>query len=145
MILLPYYTTNTPIHGTHAVIHALHVLTIGGTGLWTEVAMAEHVESVVDLLEGNGILLASPPQRVTAFSLNFYLCAIDPVKTPLADFYRWNELDRMDHDTFCWRSFYSCGTPYVPQEERLGTFPLATLLEWMDPVFQGAQPVPFTA
>lgn len=131
MILLPYYTKHTSLTGTSAVIHALHLLTVGGQALWEE---DDSLRMVEDVMEPNGIYLMEPPVQVpTAPSV--YLCRVDPVRTHIQDFYRWSEIPKEDHETICWRSFYRCGSTPLPEQERLGAFSVKTVCGWIDGAF----------
>jgi len=80
-------------------IHAINLLTIGGSNLWEE-----EIGSNLDknILESNDMY-----RKGSIISLpNITLCEIDTDKTNIHDFYQWNELPLEDTNTFCWRNFY---------------------------------------
>ena len=97
MILLPY------IHKTSVVntmiIHTFTILTIGGVELWEDDNMDLEVK---EILEQNDIFTDSVKKLG-----DVYLCKVDPQKTKLTDFYKWNEIT--DTSTFCWRTLYTFG------------------------------------
>lgn len=130
MYLLPYYSTQSPLPGTTACIHIMHLLTIGGHDLWEE---DDRLRVVEDILEPNGLYLSAPIQRIQSadHSSVIIACPIDPCRTVIQDFYQWNEIPKEDHTTFCWRIFYRCGTPFFPKGDRLGPFPMKDIYEWL--------------
>jgi hypothetical protein len=83
-------------------MHSIKILTIGGTTLWHE---DDHHNVETDLLHPNEIWLEKPPTK----SNSMYLCKVDPIKTQLNDFYKWDEIPVGDTSTFCWRLFYIFG------------------------------------
>lgn len=86
------------------MVHRYKVLTIGGTNLWTE---DDELDIIHDVLEPNGIILRSPPRIIGG---NIALCEVDTDKTELNDYYKWDEIELNDKETFCWRTFYTMGT-----------------------------------
>ena len=118
MFIIPF------IHRTkqhsNMTIHIFQILTIGGTTLWKENPTAS---LEVDILHPNGIYLQGPPIQRN----EMYLCPIDPIKTNLTDFYQWNEIQKDDTETFCWRTVYVTGETNnyrgwlpIPKTETLG-------------------------
>jgi hypothetical protein len=78
-------------------------LTLGGALLWKE---DDSLDVVRDIVEPNGIYLASPPVRVK----DIVFCEVDTKRTNLADQYQWEEIPLTDRQTFCWRTYYLMGT-----------------------------------
>lgn len=136
MILLPYYTKDTPITGTHATIRTIFLLTVGGKEVWEEEDVLRIVE---DVLEPNGLYLsANTVPRCVSDDMDrgsIYACPIDPIRTAVHDFYRWSELPKEDDTTICWRPFYRCGSTPIPVHETLSGIPMKTICGWIDPSF----------
>lgn len=85
-----------------------------------------------DILHPNGIYLQGPPIQHN----DLYLCPIDPLRTNLADFYQWKELDICDSETFCWRTMYLTGESHnyrgwlpIPTMERFGPYSFQDVLD----------------
>ena len=99
MFIIPF------IHKTKQVntmtIHAIQVLTVGGTALWKENASLA-VEA--DILHPNGIYLDKKPFQWK----DVYFCSVDPCNTDMNDFYQWTEIPKQS-DMFCWRTYYMFG------------------------------------
>ena len=109
---------------------------MGGTQLWKE---DDSLDVVRDILEPNGIYLASSPVRVK----DIVLCEVDTTRTNLADQYQWDEISLTDRHTFCWRTYYLMGTDMgtdtdkdnsktnwlpLPAEERLEPYSLQEVI-----------------
>lgn len=109
------------------IIYRIQLLTIGGLELWEEDSSLDMEESI---LKPNGIVLRSPPVCMNELSL----CEVDPNQTDLSDFYKWDELDKPDHETFCWRTFYRMesrqnGWMSMPTNERSGSYSWKQILD----------------
>jgi len=83
------------------LVNLIKILTIGGKYLWEE---SENFDINTDILEPNDIFVKNPPKIAPLFS-SYYLCEVDTNKTSLNDFYKWDELQITDEETFCWRSY----------------------------------------
>ena len=57
-----------------------------------------------DALDPNGIFITTAPYAYNSLS-SCYLCEVDPNKTILTDFYKWEELPITDEETFCWKTY----------------------------------------
>lgn len=141
MYILPYYLTCSPVPGTSipTSIHIMNLLTIGGGELWEE---DDQLRVVEDILEPNGLYGSGQPVRILTSShpdTVIYACPIDPQRTAIDDFYRWKEISKEDRETFCWRTFYRCGTPFFPKDERLGPFYTKEVYAWLNPTAEPAQ------
>jgi len=126
MWIIPY--TRHTFQKQHITVHAIQILTVGGTALWKE---DDGLRIEEDILEPNGLCLAAKPVRWK----DAYLCPIDSANTAMSDFYKWTELDAGDRETFCWRTFYILkgknGLP-VPEKECIGPFRCQELLQRVD-------------
>lgn len=100
MFILPYHSSSRAFQAIHMT--TLHCLTLGGTQLWKE---DDSLDVIRDILEPNGIYLASPPIRVK----DIVMCEVDTTRTNLADQYQWDEIPLTDRHTFCWRTYYLMG------------------------------------
>jgi hypothetical protein len=111
-------------------------LTLGGALLWKE---DDSLDVVRDIVEPNGIYLASPPVRVK----DIVFCEVDTKRTNLADQYQWEEIPLTDRQTFCWRTYYLMGTDMgtdigkdntnwlpLPAEERLEPYSLQEVVNF---------------
>lgn len=119
MLIIPYLYNHVQMN--QILIHRFHVLTIGGSILWEEPSSMD-VEQ--EILHTNGIYLQHPPQYLND---HVVLCHVDPEKTTLDDFYKWEEIDPMDRETFCWRTFYTMesndrGWLTMPCKEKVGPY-----------------------
>jgi hypothetical protein len=98
MFIIPFIHNQKTIKDMQVSI--IQMLTIGGTTMWEE---DDQLDVNRDLLEPNGLYLQSP----VYIHNKIVFCPIDPTKTAMNDFYRWEEtLPADNHDTFCWRTFY---------------------------------------
>lgn len=100
MFILPYHSSSRTFQAIH--ITTFHCLTLGGALLWKE---DDSLDVVRDIVEPNGIYLASPPVRVK----DIVFCEVDTKRTNLADQYQWEEIPLTDRQTFCWRTYYLMG------------------------------------
>jgi hypothetical protein len=120
MYIVPYYVTQ--VTKLDRQIFTVHILTEGGTRLWSE---AERPLS--DILEPNELVTTSSKQ----IRPDLWLCQIDLNKTNINAMYQWHELP-VTSDTHCWRQFYyiTMGSPFmtVPDSEMLGPISVKTLL-----------------
>lgn len=80
-------------------IHTIKILTIGGRQLWEE-------NSKLDI--DNDILIPNDIYRtgdIIKLGKNIKLCKVDISKTNMNDYFKWDEININDTDTFCWRTF----------------------------------------
>lgn len=119
MFIIPFIYYKTALSQDSVNMYRFNVLTIGGTQLWAE---NDSLDPIIDILEPNGIFLEGQPIRYN----NFYLCQVDPVKTDLNEFYKWDEIKWDDKELFCWRTFYTFGNQLdicswlpIPKKESL--------------------------
>jgi hypothetical protein len=126
MFILPYHFSSRAFQAIH--ITTFHCLTLGGALLWKE---DDSLDVVRDIVEPNGIYLASPPVRIK----DIVFCEVDTKRTNLADQYQWDEIPLTDRHTFCWRTYYLMGTETsktnwlpLPAEERLEPYSLQEVI-----------------
>jgi hypothetical protein len=120
MYIVPYYVTQ--VTKADRQIYTVHILTEGGSRLWTE-----SDRPLSEILEPNSLVATSTKQIGT----DLWLCQIDPQKTDIAAMYQWHELP-VSSETHCWRQFYYIMTtsPFmtIPESEMLFPFSLKTIL-----------------
>lgn len=112
------------------IITVFQILTVGGKELWVE---DDSLDIENDILVPNGIYLCSPPTPLQQQGI--FLCNVDTVKTNIADFYKWEEIQPNDSETFCWRTCYSfgeknnyCNWLPIPINEYIGKYTHKELL-----------------
>lgn len=129
MFILPYHFSSRSFQGIH--ITTFHCLTLGGALLWKE---DDSLDVVHDIVEPNGIYLASPPMWIK----DIVFCEVDTKRTNLADQYQWEEIPLTDRETFCWRTYYlmsrGMGTVTtdwlpLPVEERLEPYSFQEIMD----------------
>lgn len=130
MFILPYQSTSYVFQGIR--VQTIRYLTVGGRFLWRE---DDSLDVLRDILEPNGIYLASPPVWVK----DTVFCQVDHTRTKLSDLYQWEEIPLTDRDTFCWRTYYlmaketTQGTTAdwlpVPVRERLEPYSLQEVMD----------------
>jgi len=121
MYIVPYYVKQ--VTKAEKTIYTVHILTEGGTRLWSE-----SEQPLPEVLEPNELVATSSKQ----IGADLWLCQIDPVKTNISAMYQWHELP-MASDTHCWRQFHYITTdssPFlaIPDSEMLSSISLKMLL-----------------
>ena len=94
MIIIPF------THTIHAVsdqlnLHTINILCEGGYTPWTE-----DNQPIQDVLQPNDIYEKTIENIQTCYYVN-----VDVQKTDIRSMYMWNEIDPIDRETLCWRSF----------------------------------------
>ena len=122
MYIVPYYVRQ--VTKLEKQIYTVHILTEGGTRLWSE-----SNRPISEVLEPNQLVATATRQIDT----DLWLCQIDPVKTDISAMYQWHELPAVS-DTHCWRQFYyvmDSKTPFmtIPDSEMLLPFSLKSILD----------------
>jgi hypothetical protein len=102
MFIIPYVFQKKTINSM--VMIAIELLTIGGVALWEESATSD----VEEILLSNDLHITHMEQISHKGDIG-YLCVIDTAKTNMADFYKWDEINKTQTDLFCWRKFYLFG------------------------------------
>jgi hypothetical protein len=120
MYIVPYYVTY--VTKLDRQIFTVHILTEGGSRLWSE-----SDRPLSEILEPNELVATSSKQ----IEPDLWLCQIDPQKTNIAAMYQWHELPSSS-DTHCWRQFYyiTSGSPFmtIPNAEMLFPFSVKMIL-----------------
>jgi hypothetical protein len=125
MFILPFI--HEIIIQRQLTVHTIKVLTVGGQDIWEE---ADNLKINKDILNPNDIYAKSKPVR---FDKALRLCAVDTNRTPVSDFYRWNELSSSESDIFCWRTFTyivsdNDGWLAIPSIEKLGRYSIRDII-----------------
>ena len=97
MFIVPFIhkvTTHNDIN-----VNVIKLLTVGGKNLWEE---NDSLNVDNDILTPNDIYRTG---NIIKLGKKVQLCEVDINKTNIGDFYKWEELDINDRDTFCWRTF----------------------------------------
>jgi hypothetical protein len=98
MLILPFI--HKIINKNDFQINIIKILTIGGKKIWEE---NDNLDIDIDILNPNDIYRTNKKIQIDA---NCILFEIDTHKTKIDDFYKWEEIDINDTETFCWKSFY---------------------------------------
>ncbi len=120
MFIVPF--THSVINHNSVEVNVIKVLTIGGQNLWEEKASL-HIDT--DILNPSDIYRKG---AVIKYDKNLQLCEVDTEKTNIADFYKWDEVELNDSETFCWKTFYyftgnnKLSWLDVPDNEKLGKY-----------------------
>ncbi len=127
MFILPY--TLNVINQTNMQVVIIRVLTIGGKYVWEE---DSKLDIYKDILNPNDIYCKS----IADFDKKLKLCSVDTNRTNLNDFYKWDEIDMTDEQTFCWRQFaYLLSNPShlpwleIPETEKLGKYSVRQIIQ----------------
>jgi len=97
MFIVPFIhkvTTHNDIN-----VNVIQILTVGGKNLWEE---NNSLNIDTDILAPNDIYRTG---KITKLGKKVQLCEVDTQKTNINDFYKWEEIDVNDRETFCWRTF----------------------------------------
>jgi hypothetical protein len=100
MFIIPF--THKIVSLNQIQVHVFTILTIAGKYLWKE---NNSLHIINDILTPNDIYLLNKPIK----HKDLYLCEVDSKKTELDNFYKWDEIDSKEEETFCWRTFYTFG------------------------------------
>lgn len=121
MFIVPYIHNRKKLE--HTIVNLFTILTIGGKYVWEE---DNNLDIETDILHPNGIYLETIPSKLG----EIVLCKVDTSKTDINDFYKWDEIDKEDTTTFCWKTIYTFQgisedikwwLP-IPMEEKLGPY-----------------------
>ena len=127
MLILPF------IHNTvtqnSIQVHTIKFLTIGGQHIWEEDKSLKLDE---DILNSNDIYRKGP---VIKFDKQLQICEVDMEKTQVTDFYKWEEVEFEDTETFCWRMYIHLtgnnGDNWldIPVSEMLGKYSVKAIID----------------
>jgi hypothetical protein len=126
MFIIPF-THNTVKEPNFDVI-TINLFTVAGKKLWEE---SDNLHIDKDILTPNTLY-----RKGTVFKSKTQLniCEIDKTKTNISEFYKWDEIDINDNETFCWRKFVVLldknGINWldVPNDELLSNVPIENIL-----------------
>ena len=99
MFIVPFTHNIVKQKQNNINIHTVKILTIGGRQLWEE-------NSKLDI--DNDILIPNDIYRIgdiKKLGKNIKLCQVDSSKTNMNDYFKWEEININDNDTFCWRTY----------------------------------------
>lgn len=121
MFIIPYFHNHKKLPNT--IVNLFTILTIGGKYVWEE---DDNLDIEGEILYPNGIYLKNKPTKYGTI----VLCNVDTDKTDINDFYKWNEIDKDDTSTFCWKTIYTFNGNTddikwwlpIPKEEKLGPY-----------------------
>lgn len=130
MFIIPYIHNHKKLSNT--IVNIFTILTIGGKYVWEE---DNSLDIEGEILHPNGIYLKNKPTKYN----NIILCNVDTTKTDINDFYKWNEIDKDDNNTFCWKTIYTFNGNNedikwwlpIPKEEKLGQYTYNELCKLM--------------
>lgn len=120
MLILPFI--HDAIQHNNIQINTIKLLTIGGKHIWEENNLF-HIDK--DILNTNDIFRKGDTIK---FNNELNICEVDTTKTTISDFYKWEEINVEDNETFCWRTYiYITGKDEVswldiPKNEKLGNY-----------------------
>jgi hypothetical protein len=120
MFIIPF--THNMIKQSHnnINIHTIKILTIGGRQLWEE---NSNFDIDNDILTPNDIYRIGDIKKL---GKNIKLCQIDSSKTNIDDYFKWEEININDNETFCWRTYIQIIDTYnhnwlnIPDSEKFG-------------------------
>jgi hypothetical protein len=126
MFILPFTHTITKQNNFEVI--TIKLLTIGGKQLWKEKSTL-HLDR--DILNPNDIYRKGNQLKI---GKSLHLCEVDLERTNISDFYKWDELDINDSETFCWKSYvYLAGNNgdswlTIPSDEKLGKYSIKDII-----------------
>jgi hypothetical protein len=127
MLILPFI--HNIINNSTFKVNTIKFLTIGGKFIWEE---KNNLDINLDILNPNDIYTKIQPIN---FDKKLQLCEVDTQKTIISEFYRWEEINIEDTDTFCWRTYYYLTNAddicwlNIPENEKLGSYKVKDLIQ----------------
>jgi hypothetical protein len=127
MLILPF--THEVRKQNNLNIHIIKILTIAGKNIWEE---SDKLNVDKDILNPNDIYRKGD---ITKINKNICLCEVDIHKTCIDNFYKWEEVDGNDSDTFCWRKFIyfidnnNESWLNIPDNEKLGRYRINEIIK----------------
>lgn len=126
MFILPF--THSLINHNNLEVNVIKVLTIGRQNLWEEKASL-HIDN--DILNPSDIYRT---ETVIKYDKHLQLYEVDIERTNISDFYKWDELELNDSETFCWKTFYyftgnnKLSWLNVPDNEKIGNYSIKNII-----------------
>jgi hypothetical protein len=99
MFIVPFTHNIVKQKQNNINIHTIKILTIGGIQLWEENSKL-NIDN--DILIPNDIFRIGD---IIKLGKNIKLCKVDTSKTKMNDYFKWEEININDKDTFCWRTY----------------------------------------
>jgi hypothetical protein len=110
-------------------VNTIKFLTVGGQLIWEEKSSFD-IDS--DILNPNDIYRKNKPIK---YDKSLQMCEIDNIKTNILEFYKWEEIDLDNTETFCWKTYYylnggnnQCWLE-IPDSEKLGKYKVKDLIK----------------
>ncbi len=110
-------------------VNIIKFFTVGGTNIWEE---EKGLRIDKDILNPNDIYRKGKPIKIDG---NLKLYEVDLTKTNVSEFYKWEEIDINDTETFCWRTYYiltgknNVSWLDIPEDDRIGKYKLKDLVK----------------
>jgi hypothetical protein len=129
MFIIPFIHNISKQTHNNINIHTIKILTIGGRQLWKE-------NSKLDI--DNDILIPNDIYRIgdiIKLGKNIKLCKVDSSKTNINDYFKWEEININDTDTFCWRTYIQIidinnhNWLNIPDNEKIDKFVLKDIID----------------
>jgi hypothetical protein len=126
MLILPFI--HNTISNNNFEVNSIKILTIGGQNLWEE-NNSLHIDN--DILNPNDIYRKG--HIINDNSL--YLCEVDTNLTKIEDFYKWEEINLNDSETFCWKTYYyftdtnKTSWLEIPDSEKIGKYKIKEIIK----------------
>lgn len=127
MLILPF--THNVTSNNNFKVNTIKLLTIGGQSIWEE-KNSLHIDN--DILNPNDIYRKGIPIKIDN---KLQLFEVDIKKTNISDFYKWDEIELNDSETFCWKTYYyftgndnACWLE-IPDCEKIGIYKVKDLIK----------------
>jgi hypothetical protein len=110
-------------------INIIKFFTVGGDSIWEE---EKGLRIDKDILNPNDIYRKGKPIKIDE---NLKLYEVDLTKTNVSEFYKWEEIDVNDKETFCWKTYYiltgkdNISWLDIPEDNKIGKYKLTDLVK----------------
>ena len=110
-------------------INIIKFFTVGGDSIWEE---EKGLRIDKDILNPNDIYRKGRPIKIDE---NLKLYEVDLTKTNVSEFYKWEEIDVNDKETFCWKTYYiltgkdNISWLDIPEDNKIGKYKLTDLVK----------------
>jgi hypothetical protein len=110
-------------------INIIKFFTVGGDSIWEE---KKGLRIDKDILNPNDIYRKGKPIKIDE---NLKLYEVDLTKTNVSEFYKWEEIDVNDKETFCWKTYYiltgkdNISWLDIPEDNKIGKYKLKDLVK----------------